>query len=81
MRGERSNFPEISNFPYLQVYISKTINRIETKLSPWCSTFNSEQNGILVCYLDQILVMYSIPEENNVTLTGKTPEGKLGESP
>ena len=48
MRGQRSNFPEIGNFSDLQVCVSKTINRIEKNLSASCSTFDSEQNDIVL---------------------------------
>ena len=41
------------------------------KLSASCSTFNFEQNDILFLHLDQIFIMYSIPEGNSVTLTKK----------
>ena len=76
MRGQMANFPEIGNFPDAQVHISKTINSVKTNLLPPCSTFSYEQNGILFWYLDQILVMHSIPGGNNVTLTGKTARGQ-----
>ena len=64
MRGQMSHFPEIGDFSDLQVNISKTVNRIEMKPSPSCSTFNSEQNDILFWHLDQIFIMHSIPERN-----------------
>ena len=34
--------------------------------------FISEQKGMLFQQVDQIIAQYSIPEENNATLTGKT---------
>ena len=81
MSDERLNFPEIGNFSDLQVHISKVIYRIEMKPSQSYSSLNSEQNGILFWNPDKIFVMYSIPEGNNVTLTGKIVRSKLGERP
>ena len=76
IRGQRSNFPEIGNFSDLQVYISKSIDYIETKPSSSCSTFNSEQDDILFWHIHQILMMYSIPEGSNVTLPGQIARGQ-----
>ena len=71
-----SNFPKIGNFfSDLQVNISKIINRMEMKPSSSCSTFNSEQIDILLRHLDQIFMMYSTPEGNSVTITGKIARG------
>ena len=76
MRGQMSNFPEIDNFSDLQARISRTINRIATRLSSSCSTFHSELNGILLWHLDQIFVMYSTPEGIKVIRTGKIARGQ-----
>ena len=78
MRGQRSNFLETGNFSTLNVHILKAISRIETKPSPSCSPFNSEKNDVLFWYLGRMLGMYSIPDGNTVTLTGKIARGQNG---
>ena len=72
-----SFFSETRNFSAEQVYVSKSINRIELKLPPALSLLYSEKNGMLFRYLDRMFVTYSIPE-GNVTLTGKIAQGKAG---
>ena len=76
MRGQKPFFSKIGNFSYLQVDIFKTINRIEMKPSSSCSTYNSEQNDILFRHLGQVFMMYSTPEGNSATLTGKINRGQ-----
>ena len=76
MRDQRSNIPEIGDFSNLQVHISKTINCIETKTSPSCCTFNSEQNDVLFWYLNQTFVSIATLEGNNVNHTGKITQGQ-----
>ena len=71
MRGQSSDFREIGKFSNFQVHISNNVYRIETKPSPTCFKLNSELNDVLFRYIDQIFVMYIIPEGNNVTLIGK----------
>ena len=76
MRGQSSDFREIGKFSNFQVHISNTVYRIETKPSPTWSKLNSELNDVLFRYIDQIYVMYIIPEGNNITLIGKIIIGK-----
>ena len=71
MRGQRSNFREIDTFSTILNAISKTINCSDLELSPACSPFNSEENDVLLQFIDRICVTLSIPEGNSVTLIGK----------
>ena len=75
MRGKRSILGELA-FLNLQVHISKTVNRSEINYLPACSLLNSKQCDVLFRYFNQIFVMYSIPEGNNVTSAGKIARGR-----
>ena len=54
----------------------KTINRGDIKLTLACSPLSSEQNEVLLRFLDRIFVRCSIPEGNSVIHTGKTAWGQ-----
>ena len=69
MSGQMSNL-KIGYFSTLQVYISSTFSRSDMTLFPVCFPFNSERNDVQLRYIDRILVMHTIPEEN-VSITGK----------
>ena len=77
LRGQRPNFPESAIFHiYLQVHIFKTIQHIKMKPFSSYSTLNSEQDETLFWHLDQIFMMYSIPEGSDFTLTGQIARGQ-----
>ena len=77
MSGQMSNFLEISNLSTLQVHISKTICRMETKSSPTSSTFNFQKNNVLFRYRDKIFVSHVYhPGRDNATLAGKVDNGQ-----
>ena len=62
-------------------YLSKNINHSKMKHSLSYFAYNYKHNGASLRYLDRLAVMYSTPEESNVTLTEKMPEGKVGQWP
>ena len=78
MRGQNANFRKIDNYSTLHEYTSKTIRRSDIKLSPACSPFNSEQK-VPLPLIHGKFVTHSIPERSSVTLSTKSPEGKLGQ--
>ena len=71
MRDQRLNFCKVYNFSTLHAHISKTANCSDIKLSSACSSFISEQNGVLFQFIDGIFVMHSIPKGNSVTFWGE----------
>ena len=60
----------------LNQYISKTVNRSDIRLSPACSSFKSEQNKVLLQFIDGIFVTLSTLEGNSVTLMDKIARGQ-----
>ena len=78
---DKSNFHETGNFLTCTSTSKNTINRSDMQLSSACSPFHSEQNGVLLLFLDRIYVSFSTPEANIVSLTGIMLEGKLGQWP
>ena len=70
-------FSQNRQFFHIYISISETLEHVATKkLSPACSTYNSEQNEMSLPFIDGIFLMHRILEGNRVTLIGKIAWGQ-----